>query len=499
MNDSISKEIESIKDNLNILPKKTKDNINKYNDYIDDKLVIYHNYLNDIKSEIDKRVSSIKKKYFGNDYVLRDNKLDTLELKVINKYIDNMEKMKLDVYLYQLRHFYNNDLEDINLVINNIFLAFNNCGIELSSSDFIISPAVNTYLVAVLNKKNNLHELFEKLYWENSNIIFQIEINFRYLYFKYEKRISKYYNDLALKYNIDNIMTKYNDDKDYNSKIIHNNSKYIASKIIDGEVNINDFKESNIRNIINNIIIEEDNNTYNNLLKLAEFISIYSKYLKYSFIIEDIKDKYNNISNFKDKYIVLLKEITKDEDKLFNLNKKIENKGLFKLKESKIKELVVVRNNLINDIISKYNELDDSVIYDIILRNIDNQTSYMDILKMVCFNFSYLMKVYKSKNDDITLEEVLSNMEDLVEFVYGSNNDLLGNIFILDEKNIPLIIRDRFRLVNIRVLDEDIEQDNILDFINKINSIIRYYDIKNNNIDLEELEFILKVNSLNSM
>lgn len=499
MNDSISKEIESIKDNLNILPKKTKDNINKYNDYIDDKLVIYHNYLNDIKSEIDKRVSSIKKKYFGNDYVLRDSKLDILELKVINKYTDNMEKMKLDVYLYQLRHFYNNDLEDINLVINNIFLAFKICGIELSSSDFIISPAVNTYLVAVLNKKNNLHELFEKLYWENSNIIFQIEINFRYLYFKYEKRISKYYNDLALKYNIDNIMTKYNDNKDYNSKIIHNNSKYIASKIIDGEVNINDFKESNIRNIINNIIIEEDNNTYNNLLKLAEFISIFSKYLKYNFIIEDIKDKYNNISSFKDKYIVLLKEITKDEDKLFNLNKKIENKGLFKLKESKIKELVVVRNNLINDIISKYNELDDSVIYDIILRNIYNQTSYIDILKMVCFNFSYLMRVYKSKNDDITLEEVLSNMEDLVEFVYGSNNDLLGNIFILDEKNIPLIIRDRFRLVNIRVLDEDIEQDNILDFINKINNIIRYYDIKNNNIDLEELEFILKVNSLNSM
>ena len=83
MNDSISKEIESIKDNLNILPKRTKDNINKYNDYIDDKLVIYHNYLNDIKSEIDKRVSSIKKKYFGNDYVLRDSKLDILELKVM--------------------------------------------------------------------------------------------------------------------------------------------------------------------------------------------------------------------------------------------------------------------------------------------------------------------------------------------------------------------------------------------------------------------------------
>lgn len=496
MNDSRVKEIESIKENLNILPKKTKDNINKYNDYIEDKLIIYNNYLTDIKNEIDKRVASIKKKYFKEDYLFKDNKLNNYELKVTNKYIDNMEKMGFDIYLYQLRHFYNNDLEDINLVINNIFKVFKNCGIELSSNDFIISPAVNTYLVAVLNNKDNLHELFEKLYWENSNIIFQIEINFRYLYFKYEKRISKYYDELGNKYNLDNVMKKYNDNKNYNSKIIHNNTKYISSMIINGEVNINEFKENNIRNIINSIVIEEDNNTYNNLLKLEEFIRIYSKYLNYSFIIDDIKDKYNNVNSFKGKYIEKLKEISKDESKLFALNKKIENKGLFKLKDNKIKELVVVRNNLINDIINKYTELDESAIYDVISRNIDNQTSYIDILKMICFNFSYLMKVYKSKNEDITLDEVLANMNDLIEFVYGSNSDLLGNIFILDDKNISLIIRDRFRLVNIKVLDEDIEQDNILNFINKVNSVIRYYDIKNNNIDLGELEFILKVNSL---
>lgn len=268
MNDSRVKEIESIKENLNILPKKTKDNINKYNDYIEDKLIIYNNYLTDIKNEIDKRVASIKKKYFKEDYLFKDNKLNTYELKVTNKYIDNMEKMGLDIYLYQLRHFYNNDLEDINLVINNIFKVFKDCGIELSSNDFIISPAVNTYLVAVLNNKGNLHELFEKLYWENSNIIFQIEINFRYLYFKYEKKISKYYDELGNKYNLDNVMKKYYDNKNYNSKIIHNNTKYISLMIINGEVNINDFKENNIRNIINNIVIEEDNNTYNNLLKL---------------------------------------------------------------------------------------------------------------------------------------------------------------------------------------------------------------------------------------
>lgn len=80
--------------------------------------------------------------------------------------------------------------------------------------------------------------------------------------------------------------------------------------------------------------------------------------------------------------------------------------------------------------------------------------------------------------------------------MYGNTSDLLLNIFIQDEKNIPLIIRDRFRLINIRVLDEDLNVDNISDFINKINRIIQYYDIKNNNIDINELEFILKASDL---
>ncbi len=496
MNDSISKEIENIKANLGVLPKKTKDNINKYNEYINDKLEIYNKHLNDIKNEISSRVSIIEKKYFTDDYVFRDNKLNTFGLKITNKYIDNMEKMGLGLYLYQLKHFYNNDLEEINKVINKIFDSFKSCGIELKSEDFVISPAVNTYLVAVLNKKSNLHELFEKLYWENSNIIFQIEINFRYLYFKYEKKITKHYDELVLKYNLNSIMVKYYNNKNYNNKIIHNNSKYITSAIINGEVNINDFKESNIKGIINNLIIEEDKNTYNNLVKLDEFINIYSKYLNHSFIIDDIKDKYNNVSSFKGKYTSQVKEISKLESKLFSLNKKIENKGLFKLKDDKLKELIVNRNNLINDIITKYNELEDNSIYEIILKNIDNQTSYIDILKMICFNFSYLMKVYKTKNEDISLDEVLNNMKDLIEFIYGSNSDLLSNIFILDDKNISLIIRDRFRLVNIKVLEEDINIDNIEGFINKVNSVIKYYDIKNNNIDLEELEFVLKANSL---
>ena len=52
------------------------------------------------------------------------------DLKITNKYINNMEKMNLSIYLYQLRHFYNNDLEDINKVIDNILLAFKKCKID---------------------------------------------------------------------------------------------------------------------------------------------------------------------------------------------------------------------------------------------------------------------------------------------------------------------------------------------------------------------------------
>ena len=117
-------------------------------------------------------------------------------------------------------------------------------------------------------------------------------------------------------------------------------------------------------------------------------------------------------------------------------------------------------------------------------------------MKIVCFNFSYLVNLYKDNKEDITEEEIKNEIDNLINFVYGNTSDLLLNIFIQEEKNIPLIIRDRFRLINIRVLDEDLSVDNISDFINKINRIIQYYDIKNNNIDINELEFILKVSDL---
>lgn len=496
MNNDINKEIESIKENLSILPKKTKDNIKKYNEYIDDKLDIYHQHLQIVKREIETRVSFIKNKYLSSDYKFRENKLNIDDLKITNKYINNMEKMNLSIYLYQLRHFYNNDLEDINKVIDNILLAFKKCKIELTSNDFIISPAVNTYLNAILNKEKNLHELFEKLYWENPNIIYQIEVNFRYLYFKYEKTISKYYEELSSKYDSSNIINSYLNDQNYNNNIIHNNTKYICSLIINKEININDYKENNIKDIINSLVIEEDNNTYDNLLKLEETINLYAQYLNYSFIINDIKKLYNNISSFKGKYQAGLKEILKNENKLFALNKKIENKGIFKIKQDKIKELITTRNNLIEDIIKQYSELDKIAIYETVEKFINNQTSYLDILKIVCFNFSYLVNLYKDNKEDITEEEIKNEIYNLISFVYGNTSDLLLNIFIQEEKNIPLIIRDRFRLINIRVLDEDLSVDNISDFINKINRIIQYYDIKNNNIDINELEFILKVSDL---
>lgn len=94
----------------------------------------------------------------------------------------------------------------------------------------------------------------------------------------------------------------------------------------------------------------------------------------------------------------------KVENKLFVLNKKIGNKGFFKIKQDKIKELTTTRNNLIEDIIKQYNELDKIAIYETIEKFINNQTSYLDILKIVCFNYSYLINLYKDNKEDITEE-----------------------------------------------------------------------------------------------
>ncbi len=196
MKEYILKDIETVKANLEILPKKTKVNKAKYNEYLEEQLKKITPMIEEAEKEISKRVEQIKKHNTEESLPEERELLDIAKVKRLSSLSSSSNKMNLDYYLYELSSFENNNLEKINGVILKILLAFKEVGIILTPKDFEYSEVVQKYMDTLINDYDNIEKVFDDIYWENSNIITQIELNIRYLYFKHKKEIDKYYESL---------------------------------------------------------------------------------------------------------------------------------------------------------------------------------------------------------------------------------------------------------------------------------------------------------------
>ena len=107
----------------------------------------------------------------------------------------------------------------------------------------------------------------------------------------------------------------------------------------------------------------------------------------------------------------------------------------------------------------------------------------------------YLNKCLKNNNPDISKEELLEYNKKLEEFILNPNINIFSNISILEEKDIPLIIMDKYKLLGVNISSEDIE-NNLDGIYNNINKIIINYNIKNNGINKEDILFAYEVKNI---
>ncbi len=491
MIENIEKEIESINNNLSILPTRTRKNKIEFNNYIDQQLSEYSLKLKEVQEEINSRYDAYLKKYTTGEDKSFDKEIDIKTIKCNDNLFDSDEKMNLKYYFYELSHYYNDDLEKVNKTISIIISKFKKVGIILEAKDFNYTEAVREYMDALLQNKNNIQEVFEDLYWKNPNLINQIELNFRYLYLKYKKKIDKFY-EKSLK-NSTNPIEEYINAKIEYINYQHTSVRYMSNLMINMEVSIADLKEKSISSVINEFFIEQDNpKNYDNLLKLKDTLTEYKSLMHFMYIIDDFKVLYEKKQEYKDIYASKYKEITKKEKELFKFNKKIRSR----FAKKSINENKLNRNNCITELYNLYEELDSLKIKDYIYKNVNNDTSYHDLFKLATRDFNYLVSLFKNQNPDLKQENIITNMKELFEFVYTSELNIINNISIVENKNISQIISDRYRLINMEVNENKIDQDNIDSYLDTINNLIMYYDLNREGINLDDISFILYVNKL---
>ena len=487
---------EEFKELVNTLPVNNIANRRKKKEIISKELNSVQEDITKAKEEIQRRLDKINSFTEEDTYEI-ENKLEACRIiNELNDFNNPFEKMHLDYYLYQLHRYYKEDFESVNMCIMKIIESFNKVGIWLTEDDFDLSKYAKEYLAAILNKRSDesISEIFDRIYWQCPEIISSIETNFERIYLKYQKNITKFYDDRRAEFlkshSIEELRTMYislsNELEDINLSSEYN----IINKFKEKELLYADLDDNNISKRIYNLFLDtEPDSTLLN--QLEESLNEYKIYLKYEYLLPTMKTKLNEKDSYKGKYGLVIKDINKLENKLLSLNKQQDKKPLFGMINKKKKETLLFDiNSTIKDLQTKYEELKDASFNDIIFNKLSKDSTILEVLECVAGNYLYFVNETKQKEEDLSLKDLGEKFEELKKDIYTNKFNILPNTALLEEKDIKLILVDKYKLKKINIPD-DLDLDKVEHILNDIFYIKMRNVIDESMISLEELNFMM--------
>lgn len=495
------------KEILETMPKNNVRDLKVYISKLQENLSIAQEEQAALEDEIKKRYKKIRGPKISDELKNMMQRLENSEgvLYLLNEMDTSYEKMNLDKALFNLNHYYSKNLEMVNDTILYCIKKFEEVGVKLELKDFNYSEYVKEYLkvfFAEMEKgtinSNKTKNKFDEIYWKCPNLIIHIVLNIKYLYLRKEKEIDKYFKNqktnLIKNFTAKDIIERTFELSRQVDEYISNSKEIITNKLLDGELNIKDYSEKNITDCYLKFIDEDDlnlnneekiNETDKGLDKLLNSLCEYKMYLESKFIVDDIVKIYNEKEKYKNAYANTLKEINKKEKKRISLNSKLEKNGLFNKSKDKIRN---ERDLIIDELTKLHKELEQNKVYNTILEKLDDNSNIKEALMLAnsFYRYTFLCICEKFKGiEENDIEEKIQNLEAFINYPYCT---IINNIKMTENKEIWMIIKDRYKLLNINIEKEDLELDNIDPLINTIKVIMQAHNIRKNKIDLNKIE-----------
>ncbi len=509
MNSDLENKINSIKEAMANMPKNNVKNKEKYKEYIDS-LIEEANILNEkVNKEIKDRYQRIIDTSNNGPNIEVDPRIDKYKeyLELSNTYNTSYEKSGLDRIIDELIHYYQDDFSKVNEDIKKCLNIFKTVGINLTKDNFNYSIYVNKYMTLFIEeyKKDNLEtenlkKCFEEVYWKCPDLITEIAFNISYLYYKNKKAFDKYYNEAKnkvikeLNINEKDVITNYKKVLLDNYLDEKYNIKNILNKFLDKTYKIEDYEEAKIDNYYNSI--GDNNRNIDALNNLLTTLKEYKYYKEYAYIIEDVSNIYKEKTKYKDIFKNKLKEVTKNNNKIIGLTKKYlsKEKSKFFNNKDKLEKLLLDNETEIINIKASYDELELDKFNELIFTLTDSYTIY-DLLKIASSYYIYIKELIKKTNEGISNEEIEKKINELKEFVDGFDINIINYISINEERNIALIISDKYKLLGINIPSDNIE--NSLDpTIETIEKIILKNKMDKSALNYEDIEFVCNSNEI---
>lgn len=525
--EKINNQIDANKEILSVLPKNNKKNLQAYKEKAAEIKAEYEKYSEDILSEIKRRAIKINSIIPDPKIANTEQEIKYMEkIKLLDKNITSFEKMELDEILYVLKRFYKNNLELINGAIVKCLEKFKIVGVTLTARDFDYSIYTKEYMDVLFSeiKKGDMNstlvkDTFEQVYWRCPDIITHIELNIRSLYLKNEKIINKYYEDVArqvmdeLNANEREALEKYNEKQSHLIDLKNEDTALIIEKFKNGEEAIRDYERENVKKSYKkllNIDIDEISNSeleeFNkNIIRLNSNLYEYKSYLEFKFIYDELLEIYNTKEKYNAVCSEKLKQIKKLEMDISKQNKKtekLERHASFILKlfsrgnNNKLERINTNINSKIVDLKNLYREYEENKVKDIISTKLNNDSTIYDGLMLVKNFYSFLADVIIKKYEDILQDEIKTKIANFKQFVEFPNIIIINNIKITEDKDMAIVVKDKYNLCNINITVGDLSEENIDNLIATVNNICLYSYINKSKVTVEDIKFILQANKI---
>ena len=239
-------------------------------------------------------------------------------------------------------------------------------------------------------------------------------------------------------------------------------------KFVSGKLKTKNYTDEKIKSNLSKVIEkdafqdfeEKKEEILTNVFKFLNSLYEYKNYMNFNFIIEDIKKYYKEKENYKKVYIDTKKQIDEKEKKLRKLNKKLSSNGFFGMKKDITKQ-TAEQTTLIAEIKELYKQLDLNKFYNKIYSELKDDSTIYEALNLASSYYTYLTDVMIKNNKTITQEEIDEQIAELDEFLTIPYNTIINNMTILEEKDIAIIIKDRYKLLNFIVEKEDLTMNNV--------------------------------------
>ena len=432
------------------------------------------------------KVIELKEQY-DNDLMLLSEEI----IKRKNEYMNALPDKKIDEITISMKDIYNK------LLIGNCF----NSSYEKSGLDKLLYRLGRYYsnlymkkLLSVISDDNRdyiLKDCFDELYWKCPDIISHITLNFKYLYCINKKMFDEYYNNILSEVTNGNLRNNYSGLFIERENCIFNSKYLYMNDFINNKLDINDYSSDRIKKAYGYILNGTPNDDINeDVINLSYSLIEYKNYLRFKYIIDDIKNLYKEKDKYKGVYNSKKKEISKLEKKIFKQNRKI-----FKLANGNKMDKFNFYNSVVNEDINKlktlYDELQDNYFLERVSSLNDDSTLY-DVLYLAASNYNYLNLLMKKNNIDSKNE-----YNDLCEFVFYPHINILSNILINDERDIATIIIDRYNLFGFDLNNDLLGKDNLDNIIDNVNIIINSIYMNKLGINDSRIKFIKAAINMN--